>query len=112
MQEYFEALERLVKNKPKVVLKGTKISNDTVALEAGRGKGSIKKSRPQFSVLIEQIKDEAQRQKDSSDGSEQKIAKLKSQVKKYREMYEESVSREVSLYHENLALKKRIKLKK
>ena len=50
--EYYEALERLKKDTPMRVLKGTKITNDAVSLEAGRGKGSIKKSRPIFADLI------------------------------------------------------------
>lgn len=53
--EYREALGRLVKNKPVRVPKGIRITNDAVALEAGRGKGSIKKSRVAFLLLIEEI---------------------------------------------------------
>lgn len=40
--EYFEALERLKLGKPLHVPVDTKISNDSVALEAGRSKGAIK----------------------------------------------------------------------
>ena len=52
---YFEALERLKKGRPTSVPKGTRITNDAVAIEAGRGKGSIKKSRAVFRALIEAI---------------------------------------------------------
>jgi hypothetical protein len=55
LAEYSEALNRLKAGRPINVPKGTKISNDAVALEAGRGKGSIKKSRPVFAPLIQAI---------------------------------------------------------
>ena len=53
LQEYFEALERLKSNNPINVLKNSKINNDSVALEAGRKRGSIKKSREIFAELME-----------------------------------------------------------
>ena len=37
--DYFDALERLKSGKPINVPKGTKITNDSVALEAGRKRG-------------------------------------------------------------------------
>lgn len=58
MKEYFEALTRLREGTSTIVPKGTKITKDAVSLEAGRGKGSIKKSRIQFAELIKCI-DEA-----------------------------------------------------
>mgnify|MGYP006900717094 CR=1 FL=1 len=45
LQEYFDALDRLKSNNPTNVPKGSKINNDTVALEAGRKRGSIKKKQ-------------------------------------------------------------------
>jgi hypothetical protein len=59
-EEYYNALERLKTNKPEILSKGSyKINQDTVALEAGRGRGSIKPSRPQFEALIGAIEDVA-----------------------------------------------------
>ena len=55
MVPYYAALDRLKAAKPQVVAKGTKISNDAVSLEAGRKKGSIKKSRLVFAGLIADI---------------------------------------------------------
>jgi hypothetical protein len=55
LDEYFAALARLQEGTTQIVKKGTKITNDSVSLEAGRGKGSIKKSRPQFAALIAAI---------------------------------------------------------
>lgn len=54
VKEYFAALERLKQNKPRVVGKSSPINKDTVALEAGRKRGSIRK-RPGFESLIEAI---------------------------------------------------------
>ncbi len=55
LDEYNQALERLIKNTPINVPKGTKINKDTVALEAGRKRGSIKKNREIFNELINKI---------------------------------------------------------
>ena len=54
VKEYFAALERLKQNKPERVEKGSEINKDTVALEAGRKRGSIR-NRPGFERLIEAI---------------------------------------------------------
>ena len=62
LDDYFAALERLKKGTSKIVPKGTKITNDAVALEAGRGKGSIKKSRLVFADLIAAIDEAAKTQ--------------------------------------------------
>lgn len=55
MNEYYEALERLINNKPINVPINSKINNDTVALEARRKRGSIKKSIPISNELINKI---------------------------------------------------------
>lgn len=54
VKEYFAALERLKQNKPERIEKGSEINKDTVALEAGRKRGSIR-NRPGFETLIEAI---------------------------------------------------------
>ncbi len=54
VKEYFAALERLKQNKPERVEKGSVINKDTVALEAGRKRGSIR-NRVGFESLIEAI---------------------------------------------------------
>lgn len=54
VREYFAALERLKQNKPERIEKGGDINKDTVALEAGRKRGSIR-NRPGFEGLIEAI---------------------------------------------------------
>jgi hypothetical protein len=52
ISEYFDALDRLRRGVPIRVPQGTAINNDSVALEAGRMKGSIKRSRETFAELI------------------------------------------------------------
>ncbi|NRP47656.1 MULTISPECIES: hypothetical protein [unclassified Marinobacterium] len=54
VKEYFAALERLKQNKPQVIEKGSPINKDTVAMEAGRKRGSIR-NRPGFELLLEAI---------------------------------------------------------
>lgn len=94
--EYEQALDRLIRNKPKRVALGTRISNDSVALEAGRSKGSIKKSRRVFSGLIAAIQKAKQEQPEyqiPTSKLEQKILK----EEHYRLLYEQSLGRELLL---------------
>jgi hypothetical protein len=97
LTEYFEALERLKKGKPINVCKGTRITNDSVSLEAGRKKGTIKKSRPIFSELIEAIDAAAQVELKPQDETLAKLDDAKAEVDRYRTLWEEALSREVSL---------------
>ena len=96
LSEYFEALNRLINNNPIRLERGSKISKDTVALEAGRGRGSIKKSRIQFFELIEAIEKAASKQK-SVITPEDNFREL---VNQYRDLYEAALVREVSLLSE------------
>lgn len=97
LQDYREALERLKKGRPTLVPKGTKITNDSVSLEAGRKKGTIKRARPLFKDLIEEIDAAAAEQSKPQDQQKAKIDELKAEVIKYRTLWEEALTREVSL---------------
>lgn len=55
VDKYYAALQRLVE-------RGAPVSNDAVALEAGSGRGSIKKSRPAYAELIAAIEAAAKEQ--------------------------------------------------
>lgn len=55
IKSYYAALERLKQNKPKNVKKDTAINKDTVALEAGKKRGSIR-NRSGFEDLIADIR--------------------------------------------------------
>lgn len=97
LDEYYEALNRLVNNKPVILNKYTNITNDNVAIEAGRKKGSIKKSRESFVELIKAIDEASERQKIKSKDVKTKYEKAKLQSENYRKMYETSLSRELML---------------
>lgn len=55
LKNFYDALQRLVDGKPNIVRGVYSINNDTVALEAGRKRGTIKKSRPELAELIVDI---------------------------------------------------------
>lgn len=98
MLEYFEALDRLKRNEPIRVAKGTRISNDSVSLEANRLKGSIKKSRPIFSKLIEAISTAAaEQEKRLGPTHKESINALKEEKERFKILYCESLNREVLL---------------
>jgi len=52
IKNFENALQRLIDGKPIVIKIPYSINNDTVALEAGRKRGAIKKSRPELEELI------------------------------------------------------------
>jgi len=108
--EYFNALERLVAGKPTRVPKGTKITNDAVALEAGRGKGSIKKSRPVFASLIEAIDQAAAKQATGANQDKERLDKAKTSAADYRQQLEAALAREVSLLKELYEVRKQLAL--
>ena len=105
--EYWEALERLKQGKPVHVSVGTKISNDSVALEAKRNKGAIKKSRIIFADLIVAIDVAANEQK-ISPIDQRKLLKLQDEVKALRKDLESALGREMSLLYENYQIKKQL----
>jgi hypothetical protein len=97
LQSYYYALERLKNGRPERVAKGTKITNDSVSLEAGRKKGTIKKSRPVFHNLIEAINVAANEQGKAKGDLKEQLSAAKAETQKYRKLWEEALSREVSL---------------
>ena len=106
--EYFQALDRLKYGRPIRVPKGVRINNDNVALEAGRGKGSIKKSRPVFKDLIEAIDASAAEQSSPQTKISKRLEKTKHEAQSYREKWEQALCRELSLLQEVYALKKEL----
>lgn len=100
LKDYFEALERLKNGKPVNVPKGTKITNDSVSLEAGRKKGTIKKSRPVFIDLINAINAAAATDIKQTDELRMRLDQAKAEASKYRTLWEEALAREVSLVKE------------
>ena len=108
IDDYFEALERLKKGRPTVIPKDSKITNDAVASEAGRGKGSIKKSRPMFANLIIAIDQAAAEQASPQNAQKERLAKAKLSSDRYRLELEASQARELSLLNQFYELKKEL----
>ena len=108
LREYFDALDRLKKGRSIIIPKGTKITNDAVALEAGRGKGSIKKSRPVFSCLIDAINHAMSEQVRPEDKAKERLIVAKSSSSKYRVLWEEALAREASLILELYEVRKTV----
>lgn len=110
LNEYYAALERLKANKPTVLPKGSAINNDTVALEAGRKRGSIKKSR--HAGLIEAIEQAAEQVGQNVLSPTQQVEKAKNKTKvvktdyeQLKEDYEKLLEKANSLLLENFELR-------
>jgi len=95
--EYYEALERLIQSKPVILTKGSKINLDTVALEAGRKRGSIKKSRSSFAGLIADIEAAARSAEPIEKDLSERLRAAKDAYKQLKLKYLESLNREVVL---------------
>lgn len=106
--EYLAALERLTRGRPTCVPKGTKITNDAVALEAGRGKGSIKKSRAVFASLIAAVTGAAAEQAKGANQQQNRLDKAKGAAEQYHGALEAALAREVSLLQELCSVKKQL----
>lgn len=108
LAEYFEALERLKKGRPIVLEKGAKITNDAVSLEAGRKKGSIKKSRDLYRDLIAAIDIAAADQAGPKNEQIERLNKTKQTAGDLREQLDSSLAREISLLAELYETKKKL----
>jgi hypothetical protein len=108
LAEYFEALERLKNGRPRFVDKGAKITNDAVSLEAGRKKGSIKKSRELFRDLIEAIDAAAVEQTRPQREHATRLNKVKQTAESLRGQLDDALARELSLLAELYETKKKL----
>jgi len=109
LQEYWDALDRLKKSKPLNVPAGGRITNDQVSLEAGRGRGSIKKSRESYAELIAAIESAEEERQQFGNKDEEKYQRRRAEADKYKLLYQEAVARQISLAKENKELKYEIK---
>jgi uncharacterized protein (UPF0335 family) len=99
--EYFAALERLKKRK-------AKINNDTVSVEAGRKKGSIKKSRPQFATLIAAIDEAAADASVERNEPNLRLERVREEKKSLQQQLDEALEREICLLKEVFDLKQEL----
>lgn len=101
MEEYFAALQRLKVRKER-------INNDTVAIEAGRKKGSIKKSRPQFAELIKAIDLAALEIENVLNEPINRLSKVKDEKTTLQKKLDESLEREIVLIKQVFDLQKEL----
>lgn len=113
LNEYYAALERLKANKSTVLPKGSAINNDTVALEAGRKRGSIKKSR--HVALVDAIELAAQEAGQNKLSPAQQIEQAKNRTKtvktnheQLKEDYEKLLEKVNSLLLEKFELRRKV----
>lgn len=97
VEKYFEALRRLI-------ARGAPISNDAVALEAGSGRGSIKKSRSAYAELIAAIDHAAREQVEAKVASDPTPA-LREEVRNLTQRLDRALEREICLLHEVYTLR-------
>lgn len=115
IDNYRAALQRLIEGKPQNVPKGSAINKDTVALEAGRKRGSIKKSRADNAPLIAEIEAAAAHQDTAKPSASENARKQKAckqaaqeQLGALKADYELALQKIVSLVQENYLLKQQI----
>lgn len=117
--DYYDAIDRLERNEPERLPPGTLINNDTVALEAGRKRGSIKKQR--HPELCRDIDEAAQRQRttfsavqvstiDNLKRPESADDLLKEQYRALERDYKTTLQKNVSLVYEVFMLRKKVAL--
>ncbi|HFS7497154.1 hypothetical protein KPE82_08275 [Acinetobacter baumannii] len=91
IKDYYSALNRLINDDPIYVEKGSKINFDTVALEAGRGRGAIKGNSQEIITLKIKIK-EAQLLKEKQSDCKISIKKNIDWKIKYMKLKDEYLS--------------------
>jgi len=108
--EYWSALDRLIADSPIRVQKGSPINKDTVALEAGRKRGAIKKSRPANAKLICAIEAAAKpTAQGSAKSTEVALANVREKYLDYRRRYHLALGREVLLIEKLKKLEKELR---
>lgn len=112
LKEYWDALDNIKKGKPVNVPPGGRITNDQVSIEAGRSRGSIKKSRESYQELIAAIESAENDRQQFSNKDEEKYQRRRTEAERFKLLYQQAVAREISLAKENMDLKKELKLLK
>lgn len=108
MKEYWDALSRLQKGTPIRVPKNSLINKDTVALEAGRKRGSIKKSRDSFSEIIAAIENIPAKQETGDLHHKRLLEREREKKLSYRNKYHEALNRELMLVERLAILEKEL----
>lgn len=115
VNDYLAALDRMINGCPEIVPVGCAINNDTVALEAGRKRGSIKRKR--YPDLCRAIDEAAERQQlkvaDSISSTNLEHVSstdkgLQNQYKALEKDYNVALQKNISLVYEVFTLKKKV----
>ena len=106
--EYWQALERLKQGNPIRVPKNSQINKDTVALEAGRKRGSIKKSRDSFAELINAIEQCQEHEQPHITTDIERLNRARKLKKNYRELFHQALNRELMLVEQLSNLEKEL----
>lgn len=101
LKDYYDALERLKRRR-------AKINNDTVALEAGRKKGSIKKSREIFADLILAIDSASSEVAEERNLPQARLERIRDEKKSLQQRLDESLEREICLVRELFDLRREL----
>ncbi len=124
LKNFYDALQRLIDEKPKVITGTYSINNDTVALEAGRKRGTIKKSRPELAELIVAITEaEAVRTGKSKDTNidirdqklqeaQDRIKELEDELSEFKDKYNKQLAQLNILSFRNLQLYREVQSNK
>lgn len=108
-QHYFEALTRLLNKKPEIISDlSYKINLDTVAIEAGRKRGSIKSGRESFQLLISEIEKAAVIYEEKNKQKRNNSEKYKKKYTELKKKYEDCLNREAILIEKLFLLKSKV----
>lgn len=108
-QHYFEALTRLLNKKPEIISDlSYKINLDTVAIEAGRKRGSIKSGRESFQLLISEVEKAAVIYEEKNKQKHNNSEKYKKKYTELKKKYEDCLNREAILIEKLFLLESKV----
>ncbi|QDK97119.1 hypothetical protein FM020_04130 [Acinetobacter tandoii] len=124
IKNFEDALQRLIDGKPRIISIPYSINNDTVALEAGRQRGAIKKSRPELAELLKAIA-KAEACRTSKNVTEKidvrdiklqeahkKIQLLEAELSEIKDKYKKQLEQLTSVMYRNNQLQRELRVNK
>jgi len=110
-QHYFEALTRLLNKKPEIISDlSYKINLDTVAIEAGRKRGSIKSGRESFQLLISEVEKAAVIYEEKNKKKPSSPEKYRMKYTELKKKYDDCLNREAILIEKLFLLESKVKV--
>ncbi|NNG82920.1 hypothetical protein [Acinetobacter sp. ANC 5378] len=120
IKNFENALQRLIDGKPSIVKPPYTINNDTVALEAGRKRGAIKKSRPELAELLVAIAEAEARRTGKSETetvdirdsklqeAQERIKELETQLAELQDKYDKQLAQLNIQMYRNMQFQKQL----